>query len=139
MAAGINHDQQRRADGQRRERARARVNDRHADGEEEKECANEFNEIFFHRMKSASISGQTTPGPPVFASEKFRSPISGIHFGMDDWGERARPACWFGRRARTMGCIIQFGRGGFRRDAKNGNRDGRASHPPPHDHGGQSP
>ena len=27
--------------------------------------------------------------------------FSGIHFGMDDWGERARLACSFGRRARN--------------------------------------
>jgi hypothetical protein len=27
---------------------------------------------------------------------------SGNHFGLDDWGERGRPACGFGRRARTI-------------------------------------
>jgi len=46
---------------------------------------------------------------------------------MDDWEERARPACGFGRRARTIGGTIQF-EGCFRRDAENGNRDGRALH-----------
>ena len=44
---------------------------------------------------------------------------------MDEWGERARLACRFGRRARTIGRTIWFGKG-FRRDAENGNRDGRA-------------
>jgi hypothetical protein len=28
--------------------------------------------------------------------------FSGIHFGLDEWGERGRPACGFGRRARTI-------------------------------------
>jgi hypothetical protein len=56
--------------------------------------------------------------------------FSGIHFGMDDWGERARPACRFGRRARTI--VGQIGLlKGFRRDAENGNRDGRAPHSKP--------
>ena len=46
---------------------------------------------------------------------------------MDGWGERARPACRFGRRARTI--VGQIGLlTGFRRDAENGNRDGRAPH-----------
>src|ERR1039458_1163790 len=32
------------------------------------------------------------------------------HCGMDDWRERARLACGFGRRARTIGGTIQFGK-----------------------------
>jgi hypothetical protein len=41
---------------------------------------------------------------------------------MDDWGERTRLACRFGRRARNrMGQISWLK--GFRRDAENGNRD----------------
>ncbi len=39
-----------------------------------------------------------------------RELFSGIQFGMDDWGERARLACGFGRRPRTMGGTIHFGR-----------------------------
>jgi len=39
-------------------------------------------------------------------------------------GERTRPACSFGRRARTI--VGQISLTGFRRDAENGNRDGRA-------------
>jgi hypothetical protein len=53
--------------------------------------------------------------------------FSGIHFAMDDWGERGRPACGFGRRARTLVGQISWLKG-FRRDAENGNRDGRAPH-----------
>jgi hypothetical protein len=44
---------------------------------------------------------------------------------MDDWGERARPACRFGRRARNIVGQISWLKG-FRRDAENGDRDGRA-------------
>jgi hypothetical protein len=44
---------------------------------------------------------------------------------MDDWGERTRPACRFGRRARNIVGQISL-LTGFRRDAENGNRDGRA-------------
>ena len=44
---------------------------------------------------------------------------------MDVWGERGRPACGFGRRARnSVGQISWLT--GFRRDAENGNRDGCA-------------
>jgi hypothetical protein len=44
---------------------------------------------------------------------------------MNDWGERARLACRFGRRARTIvGQICWLT--SFRRDAENGNRDGCA-------------
>jgi hypothetical protein len=43
---------------------------------------------------------------------------------MDDWGERTRLACGFGRRARTI--VGQISLKGFRRDAENGNRDGCA-------------
>jgi hypothetical protein len=46
---------------------------------------------------------------------------------MDDWGERGRPACGFGRRARIIVGQISLLKG-FRRDAENGNRDGRAPH-----------
>ena len=46
---------------------------------------------------------------------------------MDDWGERVRPACGFGRRARTIVGQMSWLKG-FRRDAENGNRDGRAPH-----------
>jgi hypothetical protein len=53
--------------------------------------------------------------------------FSGFHFGMDDWGERVRPACGFGRRARTIVGQMSWLKG-FRRDAENGNRDGRAPH-----------
>ena len=42
-------------------------------------------------------------------------------------GERARPACGFGRRARIIVGQISL-LTGFRRDAENGNRDGRAPH-----------
>ena len=49
------------------------------------------------------------------------------HFAMDDWGERGRPACGFGRRAQTI--VGQISLTGFRRDAENGNRDGRAPRP----------
>ena len=49
------------------------------------------------------------------------------HFAMDDWGERTRLACGFGRRARIIAGQISLGNG-FRRDAENGNRDGRAPH-----------
>ena len=60
MAAGINHDHQRRADGQRRKTADAGVNDDHADGENEQKHADEFNEIFFHRLAEVSrlVSGK---------------------------------------------------------------------------------
>ena len=57
--------------------------------------------------------------------------FSDIHFGMDDWGERARLACWL-PSARSSGVapeplVEPFSLGnGFRRDAENGNRDGRA-------------
>ena len=44
---------------------------------------------------------------------------------MDDWGERGRPACGFGRRARNLVGQISWLKG-FRRDAENGNRDGCA-------------
>jgi len=41
------------------------------------------------------------------------------------FGERARPVCRFGRRARTLVGQISW-LTGFRRDAENGNRDGCA-------------
>ena len=63
-----------------------------------------------------------------FAIRNGQGFFSGFHFGMDDWGERARPACGFGRRARTIGWINSIWETGFRRDAENGNRDGRAPH-----------
>ena len=47
------------------------------------------------------------------------------HFALDVWGERGRPACGFGRRARNLVGQISWLKG-FRRDAENGNRDGRA-------------
>jgi len=47
------------------------------------------------------------------------------HFALDDWGERGRPARRFGRRARNGVGQIRLLKG-FRRDAENGNRDGRA-------------
>ena len=43
------------------------------------------------------------------------------------WGERTRLACGFGRRARNRVGQISW-LTGFRRDAENGNRDGRAPH-----------
>jgi len=49
------------------------------------------------------------------------------HFALDVWGERGRLACGFGRRARTI--VGQISLTGFRRDAENGNRDGRAPRP----------
>jgi hypothetical protein len=55
VAAGIDHDHQRRADGQRGQVAGGtRFNDRHANGEHQKECADEFNEIFFHKRHKHS-------------------------------------------------------------------------------------
>jgi hypothetical protein len=44
-----------------------------------------------------------------------------------NWGERTRLACRFGRRARIIVGQISWLKG-FRRDAENGNRDGRAPH-----------
>ena len=41
-------------------------------------------------------------------------------------GERARLVCSYGRRARNI--VGQISLTGFRRDAENGNRDGRAPH-----------
>jgi len=46
---------------------------------------------------------------------------------MDVWGERTRLACGFGRRARNIVGQISW-LTGFRRDAENGDRDGRAPH-----------
>ena len=50
-----------------------------------------------------------------------------FYFAMDVWGERTRLACGFGRRARNIVGQISW-LTGFRRDAENGNRDGRAPH-----------
>ena len=70
VAARIDHDHQRRADGQRRQEiVRRAVDDRHADGKDEKERANEFNEIFFHKSGIANFR-PVNPGPRPFASKK---------------------------------------------------------------------
>ena len=56
VAARIDHDHQRRADGQRGKTGRHDgINDCHADGEDEKERADEFNEIFFHKPGIANF------------------------------------------------------------------------------------
>src|SRR6185369_8067647 len=47
VAAGVDHDHQGQADRQRRE-GRSRVDDVHTDGQDQKECADKFYEIFFH-------------------------------------------------------------------------------------------
>ncbi len=64
-----------------------------------------------NRMKADGARGARTrlgdDGNLMPADGNF---FSGVHFGMDDWGERARPACGFGRRARTIWLAIQFGR-----------------------------
>ena len=62
---------------------------------------------------------------PQFVIRNGQGFFSGFHFGMDDWGERGRPACGFGRRARNIVGQISW-LTGFRRDAENGNRDGCA-------------
>ena len=48
VSARIDHDHQRCTDGERRQIAGAGIDDRHADGQNEKESADEFNEILFH-------------------------------------------------------------------------------------------
>ena len=48
-----------------------------------------------------------------------------MQFWLDVWGERTRLACGFGRRARNIVGQISW-LTSFRRDAENGNRDGRA-------------
>jgi hypothetical protein len=56
VAARIDHDHQRRADGQRGKTGRHDgINDRHADGEDEKKRADEFNQIFFHKPGIANF------------------------------------------------------------------------------------
>jgi hypothetical protein len=74
VAAGIHHHYKHGTDDQRRERARARVNDRHAHGKDDKERADEFNEIFFHKSGIANFR-PVNPGPRLFASEKIRPAI----------------------------------------------------------------
>jgi hypothetical protein len=49
MTAGENHHHERGADGERGERAGIRRNHRAADGENEEERADKFDEVFFHR------------------------------------------------------------------------------------------
>ena len=51
--------------------------------------------------------------------------FSGIHFGMDDWGSARVPRAGSGVAPEPL--VERFSLGnGFRRDAENGNRDGRA-------------
>jgi hypothetical protein len=68
-------------------------------------------------VKDDGAHGVTRPTQPT-----IRNPNAAL-----ETGERTRLACRFGRRARTI--VGQIGLlTGFRRDAENGNRDGRAPH-----------
>src|SRR5688572_31519211 len=51
MTAGVDHDHERRADGQRCDHARPRADYGEADRKNEKESADEFRDVFFHMIK----------------------------------------------------------------------------------------
>jgi hypothetical protein len=81
------------------------------------------------RILFGTVGGRA-PAPRLLGSGSFpvvpwgRTPCQN-HFALDDWEERGRPACGFGRRARNLVGQISWLKG-FRRDAENGNRDGCA-------------
>ena len=61
MTAGVDHDHERRADGQGRYDSRSRTDHGAADRQDKEESADEFRDVFFHMLGVVACSRAVWP------------------------------------------------------------------------------